>query len=119
MAGTDVAGTLLAAGFPASTLLVSYAAWRTPERSAAVSLRGWATVAVPSLFVLVAIALMSYDSFHGSNDLAVILVELGATSITLDRSRLPLFKSAKASSVASREEESLRFPGSVGELRRV
>ena len=72
-AGAYVAGTLPEALSPAVMLLIAYAAWRTPERRTAVNFKGWATVVVPSLFVVVAIALTSYDSFRSANDLAVIL----------------------------------------------
>lgn len=115
--GTYVAGTLLEAVFPAILLLIAYAAWWPPERRTAVQFEGWPMVLIPSLFVVVAVALTTYGSFHPLNEpaaiLAIAVLVLGAlrlvTTFAEVRSR------ERSSELERRLQQSQRLE-SVGQL---
>ena len=53
-AGTFTEGTLLDSVWPASILLLAYAAWE-PPRTAPARLEGWRMLALPSVFVVTSV----------------------------------------------------------------
>jgi diguanylate cyclase (GGDEF)-like protein len=69
-------GTLLDAGWPASILLLSAAAWQ-PSRRTNVVLEGRPLLATPLACGLIGLGILTYDHFHQLNLLAVCLA--GAT----------------------------------------
>jgi two-component system cell cycle response regulator len=75
--GEYVEGTALDALWPASTLLVGYAAWQS-GRPRGIELEGWRLLTIPTVFALTAVALLFYDHFHPLNGFAV---SLGAATL--------------------------------------
>ena len=74
--GTYIEGTILDAVWPASLLLLAYAAWQRPERLE-VRLEGLRILAFPSLFALTAFVLLSYWQLGGpDSEAARILARL-------------------------------------------
>jgi diguanylate cyclase (GGDEF)-like protein len=73
-------GTILDAGWPASILLLSAAAWQ-PARRTAVELEGRPLLATPLACGLIGLGILTYDHFHQLNLLAVALA--GATIIAV------------------------------------
>jgi two-component system, cell cycle response regulator len=71
--GTYVEGGLLDALWPASTLMLGFAAWVAPERVAAVRLEGWRTLLIPSAFALLALGLLLVSEFRPIEPAAVAL----------------------------------------------
>jgi two-component system, cell cycle response regulator len=70
--GSYVEGTALDALWPASVLLVGYAAWQSGQPRG-IQLEGMRMLAIPTLFAFVALALLFADRFHPLNGLAVVL----------------------------------------------
>jgi diguanylate cyclase (GGDEF)-like protein len=66
---TYVEGGLLDTLWPASMLLIAYAAWQ-PARPTTVRLDSWRRLALPVAFSLTAVALLAYNQFQGLNDVA-------------------------------------------------
>jgi diguanylate cyclase (GGDEF)-like protein len=66
------AGSVLNALWPASILLIGWAAWQ-PRRTDAVRLEGLRIVAAPVGFTLVGLALLTLDHFERLNALALVL----------------------------------------------
>jgi diguanylate cyclase (GGDEF)-like protein len=62
-------GGLLDAMWPASMLLIAYAAWQ-PARPQAVRLDSWRRLALPVLFSLTAVGLLVVNELNGLNDVA-------------------------------------------------
>jgi two-component system, cell cycle response regulator len=62
--------TLLASLWPASALLVGFAAWQAPPALRAVQLDGLRLLAIPSGFALLTIGLLVYQTIHPLNGLA-------------------------------------------------
>ena len=80
---TYVEGTLLDALWPASMLLIAYAAWQPAEQVKAARLEGWRVFALPSAFGSLGIALLVRDHFERLNDLALILSGLVLLAVIL------------------------------------
>jgi len=72
--GSYQEGTLLDALWPASLILIGFAAWQPARIREDASLGGGRAVAVPVASVLVALGLESYDHFHRINLLAFALM---------------------------------------------
>jgi diguanylate cyclase (GGDEF)-like protein len=70
--GEYVEGTALDALWPASTLLVGYAAWQ-PGQPREIELEGWRLLTIPTVFAFTALAVLFYDHFEPLNGLAVAL----------------------------------------------
>jgi two-component system cell cycle response regulator len=68
--GADATSTLPAALWPASALLVGWAAWQRPARQA-VRIEGLRLLVLPALFALVALAALAYYTVHPVNPLAL------------------------------------------------
>jgi diguanylate cyclase (GGDEF)-like protein len=71
--GTDGQDTLLAPVWPAATLLLAYAAWRSldaPRRSGLPLAR---VFIFPAVFTLLSLCLLIYDQIHSVNTLGVVL----------------------------------------------
>jgi diguanylate cyclase (GGDEF)-like protein len=66
---TYVEGGLLDTMWPASMLLIAYAAWQ-PARPGVVRLDSWRRLALPVLFSLTAVALLVVNEVSGINDVA-------------------------------------------------
>jgi two-component system cell cycle response regulator len=75
--GEYVEGTALDALWPASTLLVGYAAWQQ-GRPRGIELEGWRLLTIPTVFAFTALALLFWDHFEPLNSLAV---GLGAATL--------------------------------------
>jgi two-component system cell cycle response regulator len=72
--GSWSSGTLLDASWLLGGLLVARAAWQRPARREIVDLDRWTVLLVPSLFTVVAVALLVYGNFDaGLSDVASIL----------------------------------------------
>jgi two-component system cell cycle response regulator len=69
--GTYVDGTLLDSTWLASTLLLAYAAWMQPRSVEPARLDGWRPLAIPTLFALTAVGVLTYGNAHPVNDLAL------------------------------------------------
>jgi diguanylate cyclase (GGDEF)-like protein len=77
--GEYVEGTALDALWPASTLLVGYAAWQSGQPRD-IELEGWRLLTIPTVFAFTALAVLFYDHFTSLNSLAV---GLGAATLVV------------------------------------
>ena len=80
---TYVEGTILDAFWPASMLLIAYAAWQPAQEARAARLAGWRLFALPAAFGTLGIALLVRDHFVRLNDLALILAGLVLVAVIL------------------------------------
>ena len=71
--GTYVEGSILEALWPASVLLLGYAAWQPSRHRSAIRLEGWRMLVFPSIFALSALGLLVYENFGVVNRVAVVL----------------------------------------------
>jgi diguanylate cyclase (GGDEF)-like protein len=69
--GTYVDGTLLDTTWLASTLLLAYAAWKPPRSAEPARLDGWRPLAIPTVFALTAVGVLTYGNWHPVNNLAL------------------------------------------------
>ena len=71
--GVYVEGTILDALWPASTMLVGWAAWVPSGPRVRISLHGWRPLVLPTVFGLLGVGVLVYDHFARVNTLAVAL----------------------------------------------
>ncbi|MFN2617348.1 MAG: HD domain-containing phosphohydrolase [Thermoleophilaceae bacterium] len=71
--GSYVEGTLLDTLWPASTLLIAAAAWQPVKRRADSRLEGWRVLAVPAVFMAVALGILVFDHERRVTTLAIAL----------------------------------------------
>jgi two-component system, cell cycle response regulator len=79
--GAYVEGTVLDALWPASTMLVGWAAWVPTRQSVRINLHGWRPLVLPTGFSLLAVGVLVYDHFHEFDTAAVVLA--GATMVAV------------------------------------
>jgi len=70
--GTYTEGSILDALWPASVLLIGYAAWQPSRHRTAIRLDGWRMLFIPAAFALMALGLLVYDSFVSVTEVAVL-----------------------------------------------
>ncbi|HEU0023886.1 MAG TPA: diguanylate cyclase, partial [Thermoleophilaceae bacterium] len=68
--GAESASTLPATLWPASALLVAWAAWQRPAPQA-LRIEGWRLLVLPTLFALSALGVLAFHAFHPVNPLAL------------------------------------------------
>jgi two-component system cell cycle response regulator len=71
--GAYAEGTILDSLWPASTMLVGWAAWAPNRQKVRIKLHGWRPLVLPSVFGLIAVAILVYDHFASVNTIAVLL----------------------------------------------
>jgi two-component system, cell cycle response regulator len=69
--GTEVTSTLAATLWPASALVIGFAAWQPPSPNSPVRLEGWRVFLVPSAFAASGLGLVMYDAVSSLNPLAL------------------------------------------------
>jgi two-component system, cell cycle response regulator len=67
--GTTIVATL----WPASTLLLGFAAWIKPVEAQPIRFEGWRVLVMPSAFAVSGLALLAYQTFKPQNALALAL----------------------------------------------
>jgi diguanylate cyclase (GGDEF)-like protein len=63
--------TLMATLWPASALLIGYAAWQKPGSRSRIQLTGWRVLVMPAAFALLALGLLGWHAFTPVNALAI------------------------------------------------
>ena len=71
--GATVDSTLIATLWPASTLLLGFAAWQRPTVSEPIRFEGWRVLVMPSAFAVSGLALLAYQTVKPQNMLALAL----------------------------------------------
>jgi two-component system cell cycle response regulator len=71
--GGTVDSTLMASLWPASTLLIGFAAWQRPTVSEPIRFEGWRVLVMPSAFAVSGLALLAYQTVKPQNMLALVL----------------------------------------------
>jgi two-component system cell cycle response regulator len=71
--GTYSEGSGLDSLWPASTMLVGWAAWARNRQKVRISLHGWRPLVLPTAFGLLAVTILVYDHFARVNTIAVLL----------------------------------------------
>jgi diguanylate cyclase (GGDEF)-like protein/putative nucleotidyltransferase with HDIG domain len=71
--GAYIEGTFLDALWPASTILVGWAAWAPNRQKVRIRLHGWRPLVLPTVFGLIAVTILVYDHFASVNTIAVLL----------------------------------------------
>jgi two-component system cell cycle response regulator len=79
--GLYVEGTVLDAMWPASTMLVGWAAWVPSRQKVRIHLHGWRPLVLPTSFGLLAVGVLVYDHFSEVDTAAVLLA--GATMVAV------------------------------------
>jgi two-component system cell cycle response regulator len=69
VAGTTIAATL----WPASALMLGFAAWAKPVEAQPIRFDGWRVLVMPSAFAASGLALLAYQTFEPQNALALVL----------------------------------------------
>ncbi|HEX2102805.1 MAG TPA: diguanylate cyclase [Solirubrobacteraceae bacterium] len=71
--GTYEENTLLDTGWPASFMILAFAAWQPPKRLDAGHLRGWGMLVVPGVLAVVPLGMLVLDHYSRINQLALWL----------------------------------------------
>jgi diguanylate cyclase (GGDEF)-like protein len=79
--GLYVEGTILDAMWPASTMLVGWAACVPSHQKVRIRLHGWRPLVLPTGFGLLAVGVLVYDHFNGVDTAAVLLA--GSTLVAV------------------------------------
>jgi two-component system, cell cycle response regulator len=83
--GGTVGSTLMASLWPASTLLLGFAAWQRPAVSEPIRFEGWRVLVMPSAFAVSGLGLLAFHTVKPQNVLALALAiaTLGAVILRM------------------------------------
>jgi two-component system, cell cycle response regulator len=69
--GASVDSTMIATLWPASALLIGFAAWQPPAAAEPVRFEGWRVLVMPAAFAVSGLALLAWHTFERQNALAL------------------------------------------------
>jgi len=101
--GQDVSGTLLDSCWPASSLLLGFAAWQRPRPSRTLG-EGGRVLAVPVLFALIAVLLLYYSQLHPITNVGSALATVTLVIVIV---RMAMTLSENARLLASTRDQAL------------